>query len=307
MDYDVIGDIHGDATRLRALLAALGHRETATGFVAPAGRQAVFVGDLIDRGPEQLEVLDIVRRMVDRGDARCVIGNHELNAVGWLTERDGAPGEFLRPHSEKNRRQHARFLEAVGEGSARHAQWVAWFRTLPVALDLGGLRVVHAWWSDELVARAAGAGPAPLRGDVLQQAFDRNGALGAALDGLTKGHELALPAGASFRDKEGHVRHEVRTTWWRDGPATYREVAVVEEGQRDAIPALPLPPGYRPTPVTGTPVFVGHYWLSGAVAPLSGKVACLDYSGAKGGPLVAYRWRGEDVLHADGFETVPAA
>ena len=90
MDYDVIGDIHGDATRLRALLRKLGHRETASGFVAPAGRQAVFVGDLIDRGPGQLEVLDIVRRMVDRGDARCVLGNHELNAVGWLTERDGA-------------------------------------------------------------------------------------------------------------------------------------------------------------------------------------------------------------------------
>jgi len=307
LDYDVIGDIHGDATRLRALLKKLGHRETASGFVAPAGRQAIFVGDLIDRGPEQLAVLDMVRRMVDRGDARCVLGNHELNAVGWLTEREGVPGEFLRPRSQKNRDQHARFLEAVGEDSARHEHWVAWFRTLPVALDLGGLRVVHAWWSDERVARAGPAGAAPLLQADLQRAFDRSDPLGSALDGLTKGHELALPAGASFKDKEGHVRHEVRTKWWQDGLARYREVAVLEEQWRHAIPDLPLPVDYRPTPVTGSPVFVGHYWLSGTVAPLSAKVACLDYSGAKGGPLVAYRWRGEAVLSRDGFETVAAA
>lgn len=56
--------------------------------------------------------------------------------------------------------------------------------------------------------------------------------------------------------------------------------------------------------MTGAPVFVGHYWLTGSVAPLHDKVACLDYSGARGGPLVAYRWRGEDVLGREGFETV---
>lgn len=59
--------------------------------------------------------------------------------------------------------------------------------------------------------------------------------------------------------------------------------------------------------MNGTPVFVGHYWLTGTVAPLDDRVACLDFSGAKGGPLVAYRWRGETVLRSEGFETVDAA
>jgi len=180
--------------------------------------------------------------MVERGSARCVLGNHELNAIGWLTERDGAPGEFLRPHSTKNRTQHERFLAAVGEGSARHGAWVEWFRTLPVALDLGGVRVVHAWWADELVARVFEADPAPLAGAGLHRALDRRSPLGAAIDGLTKGHELALPEGADHRDKEGHVRTDVRTKWWLHGAATYREVAVVEESRRHSIPDTPLPP-----------------------------------------------------------------
>ena len=63
--YDIIGDIHGQAAKLEALLTLMGYRASGTGYKAPAGRQAVFLGDLIDRGPGQLQVLQIVRAMVD--------------------------------------------------------------------------------------------------------------------------------------------------------------------------------------------------------------------------------------------------
>ena len=49
------------------------------------------------------------------------------------------------------------------------------------------------------------------------------------------------------------------------------------------------------------PVFFGHYWQAGIPAPLLPKVACVDYSAGKGGPLVAYRWEGETELHGGGF------
>ncbi len=54
-------------------------------------------------------------------------------------------------------------------------------------------------------------------------------------------------------------------------------------------------------PPDAVPVFVGHYWLTGTPAPLAGNVACTDYSVARGGKLVAYRWDGESVLSADKF------
>lgn len=301
MEYDVIGDIHGEASLLEALLATLGYRRAVGGWKAPWGRQAVFLGDLIDRGPEQLQTLEIVRRMVDGGSALCVLGNHEFNAIGWVTRSESSADTFLRPHTDGKRRQHEVFLAQVGEGSARHAEWVDWFRTLPAAIDLGGLRVVHAWWNPEHVALLDKAGHRPLEGEWLQEAFRKEGDVWRAYDGLTKGYELDLPEGASFFDKDGHERHEVRTQWWRDDARTYRELAVIEDEQRDRIPELPPPDHYAPTPVSGSPVFVGHYWLRGPVVRRDPKVACLDFSVAAGGPLVAYRWRGESEILDEHF------
>ena len=87
MAYDIIGDIHGQADKLEALLRTLGYRDTA-GAWRHAERQAIFVGDFIDRGPAQVRSVHIVRRMVDAGAAlavrRSVTGTKpgEFAAVG---------------------------------------------------------------------------------------------------------------------------------------------------------------------------------------------------------------------------------
>lgn len=82
--FDLIGDVHGCAAELRVLLGKLGYEltdasETGSRFYAhPTGRRAIFVGDLVDRGPGVVEVLDIVREMVHAGTAFCVMGNHDF-------------------------------------------------------------------------------------------------------------------------------------------------------------------------------------------------------------------------------------
>ena len=96
MTYDVIGDIHGHAEELRTLLRQLGYEERNGGYVAE-GRNAIFVGDFIDRGPAIREVLQIARAMVTRNGAYAVLGNHEFNALCYHTP--DAVGSFLRPHS----------------------------------------------------------------------------------------------------------------------------------------------------------------------------------------------------------------
>jgi hypothetical protein len=111
--YDAIGDAHGQGGKLKALLATMGYEKRAGAWHAPQGRQAVFVGDLIDRGPDQLEVFDTVRCMVDAGQALVVMGNHEFNTIAYAV-RDPATGRHLRPRSDKNRNQHAPFLAEVG-------------------------------------------------------------------------------------------------------------------------------------------------------------------------------------------------
>lgn len=87
--FDIIGDIHGCAGELRTLLTELGWQleyagDQAIGATHPEGRQAVFVGDLVDRGPDTPGVLRLVMGMVAAGTALCVAGNHEVKLVRAL-------------------------------------------------------------------------------------------------------------------------------------------------------------------------------------------------------------------------------
>jgi hypothetical protein len=300
MGYDVIGDVHGEAGKLERLLEAMDYRREGGTYRHAQGCVAVFVGDLIDRGARQVEVLRIVRDMQAAGAAKVVMGNHELNAIGYATESNGG---WLRRHSDKNAAQHRAFIEQVGWDSALHRELLAWFRTLPVALDLGGIRVCHAWWEETMIAEAAAASDAcgRLDEDYLRASFDPCERAFPVLEAITKGCEVALPDGAAFTDPGGHPRREIRVRWWDAGPSTYRRSALVSQDESDRIPDLPLPVGLPPGNPSAVPVFVGHYWFTGTPQPQNRNTAVLDYSAAKDGPLVAYRWRGERELRDDGM------
>ena len=300
MGYDVIGDIHGHADKLEALLGMMGYADHAGTWTPPAGRQAIFLGDLIDRGPAQVKVVDIVRRMVDAGYARCVMGNHEFNALGYATPAPGEMGGFLRPHSKKNTDQHAEFLRQVGWQSDLHREMLGWFATLPPALDLGGIRVVHAWWHEPHVKTVRSEkGDGDVMSELFLHAAHQEGtAEWDAMEGLTKGLEIPLPPGYSFVDHAGVERFNIRTRWWLEGAGTYKDVALVGAGQEGCVPDLALPASYAGRPVEGPPVFVGHYWMQGQPVLETPRLACLDWSAAKDGPLVAYRWSGESELDA---------
>src|SRR5258707_1814 len=134
--FDVIGDVHGHFDPLQRLLAKMGYASSADGVWGHSSRQAVCVGDFVDRGPKQLEVLDVVRKMLSAGTAHAVMGNHELNAIAYATE-DGF-GSHLRERTRKNRAQHAAFLKQVGEDSAAHRDAVVFFKTLPFSFEAKG-------------------------------------------------------------------------------------------------------------------------------------------------------------------------
>lgn len=136
---DIIGDIHGEIDALDALLAQLGY---AADGDHPDGRRLVFLGDLVDRGPDSPAVLNKVRELVESGKAQCILGNHELNLLrddekhgnSWWTapEKDTEyPMERITPEAK--------------------ADLLRWLETLPIALERNDLRVVHACWHDASV------------------------------------------------------------------------------------------------------------------------------------------------------------
>ena len=300
MNYDVIGDIHGQLGKLVSLLSLLGYVESGGLFRHPS-RTAIFVGDLIDRGPEQLATVDLVQRMVQAGSARCVLGNHEFNAIAWVTPDPKHPGKYLRDHhTPGNRKQHQAFLDVV-EGTRRQKEITDWFKTLPLWLDLGRIRVVHACWhqaSIDLLQKSMGSGQR-LTDEMILVGSRKGSPTYQAIETVCKGPEVKLPDGITFSDKDGKVRDEVRVKWWEDDLSTYQKAAQGPREEVKRIPDLPMPAEWVGHPYSGVPVLFGHYWFTGKPEVISPRFACLDYSAARDGPLVAYRWDGEEELKTE--------
>jgi Calcineurin-like phosphoesterase len=82
MKFDIIGGVHAQHDKLVGLLKHLDY-DLRQGTWRHIGRTAIFVGDLIDRGPDQVRTVELVRRMAAVGVARCILGNHEFNAIAW--------------------------------------------------------------------------------------------------------------------------------------------------------------------------------------------------------------------------------
>lgn len=308
MSHDIIGDIHGHADRLEALLLELGYRHRGGAWRHPT-RTAIFVGDFIDRGPGQLRTLELVRDMLDAGSARASMGNHEFNAIAWSTPDPANDGLHLRPRhgekGEKNRRQHEAFLAEIGPDSPEHAAWVDWFLDLPLWIEEPGFRVVHACWSPKHIdaLRPHLRSGERLTPGVVEAASRKSSELYDAVETVLKGAEVQLPPGHTFTDKDGHVRDAIRTRWWDPGLTTYRAAYIGPKGVE--IPDVPIP-DLDLLPEPDRPTFIGHYWFdpTNPAAPASKRVACVDYSVAKGGPLTAYRFDGEPELSAAKFVAV---
>jgi len=306
--YDLIGDIHGHADELVQLLETLGYQK-AQGVYQHPERKIILLGDFIDRGPKIRQALEIVRPMIEEGKALAVMGNHELNALAYHTEDPDAPGEYLRRHTHRHRGQLRRTVEQLKLHEL--AFYLEWFRTLPIWLDVEGVRAVHACWDQGALKKIARAleEHRGITTPFLQAAYNVESPLFVPVDVVIKGKDAALPDGILIRDKDGGVRNEISARWYLPPRGhTYRTYALqTDEIDCDRDLDQSVIEQAAPYDSTEKPVFVGHYWLS-AQRPelLADNVACLDYSVAKGGFLCAYRWNGEPKLSNENFVWVGA-
>ena len=315
MNYDIIGDIHGQYDKLIGLLNDLGYTEV-NGVWLHSTHKVIFVGDLIDNqhiesGISHIKTVKLVKAMVEAGSALCILGNHEFNAIAWMMPNPENKAIFLREHNDNNHNQHKNFLAEVVENSAQHQEIIEWFKTLPLWLELPeGIRVIHAAWIEEYqaVLKPYMTQNNCLTDELVIKASRKDSPEYVALEALCKGLEIELPEGHGFKDKHGARRTGIRICWWKNlTKSTYKEVALVPEDAKDSIPDLPIEQrNLKAKGYTGVPVFFGHYWFSGQPEPVANNIACVDYSAGKSGntPLVAYRWEGESVLTKAGFRFV---
>lgn len=154
--FDIIGDVHGCADELEQLLGLLGYSVTWRGMgteractvVASHGRRAIFVGDLVDRGPRTPDALRIVLSMAACGLAFCVPGNHDVKFVRWskganLKVANGLAETIAQMHEETPGLREA--ARAFFEGLPSHL-W----------LDEGRLAVSHAGLREDMIGHDSG-------------------------------------------------------------------------------------------------------------------------------------------------------
>jgi hypothetical protein len=297
--HDLIGDIHGYADHLVALLHKMGYT-IKNGSYAHPERKALFVGDYIDRGPKISETLDIVRLMVESGNAIALMGNHEYNALCFHYPE--SEGGHLRKHEIKNIMQHYETLKQFHTRQTEYNDYIDWFKTLPLFYETEYFRAVHACWDYETIRYLQHVLPDnKLTGELIFESAKKGRPLYNAVEMTLKGKEITMPEGLYFTDKDGTKRTEIRIKWWEDPTrSTYKQLSVED------IPHLPDAPvdksllvNYDFYTESDKPVFFGHYWLKNVPALYRSNICCLDYSVAKKGKLVAYRFDDEQVLDAD--------
>ncbi len=295
--YDIIGDVHGYATLLKKLLLQMGYSKTESGYLHPL-RKAVFVGDFVNRGPEIRKTVRIIRKMVENGNAMAIIGNHEINAITYyLKDKDGLP---LIKSPGKN---FLALYKTINQFAEYQEEWKShrkWMSELPLYLDLGEIRIVHACWSEsaiELIKIAESEGKS--RNSIFRKMYKKpKSPVSKSVLKLTKGIDFKMPGDLKIINNKGVSPQSFRMRWWED-PAgkTFEEMSF---DSKFVLPQYEIPkqiaPQNTPYPEDAPIVFFGHYCRHEGPFIIKPNLCCVDSCVAGTRTLTAYRWNGEKVL-----------
>ena len=295
--YDIIGDVHGHAELLKKLLLKLGYEKKAGCFAHPE-RKAIFVGDFINRGPQIRKTIGIIRRMVENEKALAILGNHEINAIiAHLKDKKGNP--LVKPPLKN----FIAVLKTINEFVKYSEEWqshLKWLRTLPLFLELDGLRGVHACWSDEAVDfLKQRLNPGKIEKDIFRKIHRQpESELAQNIWLLTKGLQFKMPRDLRVTNNKGISPRAFRIRWWEEPEGKTFEELSFESKFR--LPEYTIPPEILPQtlpyPAEAPILFFGHYCRKNNDHILKPNICCLDSCIVANKTLLAYRWNGEKVL-----------
>lgn len=299
--YDIIGDVHGHADQLKNLLKKMDYKLIGDVYTH-ASRKAVFVGDFINRGPKIRETILLIRKMVEKSTAYAILGNHELYAVLYYL-RD-TEGKYYKKRIPKYQLQINQTLAEFVMYKEEFKSHLKWLRTLPMFLDFGKIRVVHACWDDENIKLLGEKITGPKLSKTILREVALNGTeFSRSFWESCKGVDFQLPKDLLIFDEEGRPHRSFRMKWWEPSEdKTFRDVSL--ESRFD-LPAYTIPKEIvqprKPYPKNDPIVFFGHYCLKQCCGVFADNLCCVDSCVARTGKLLAYRWDGEAKLNKSNF------
>jgi len=258
---DIVGDVHSELSALLTLLVHLGYNSQGR---HPENRKLVFVGDLCDRGPDSVGVIQVVQLLVEQGNAQVILGNHELNLLigdakdgsGWFfDEREESDLNFYAPFRRTPRDQRAALTDFLAQQ--------------PIALERDDIRVVHAAWTTPAI-EAIRTIPA---GQVVEQY--------AIWDHIAKSSAEESGLYERYQDEKRQWARELE-----DGgvePPMLHAIAEYEAMQQMINPLKILTSGVEKK--AATPFFAGNRWR------FSDRVSWWDTYGDVQPVVIGHYWR----------------
>jgi hypothetical protein len=294
--YDIIGDVHGYATLLKKLLKKLGYEKNDASY-SHTSKKAVFIGDFINRGPEVRETVQIVRSMVESGNAYAINGNHELNALIFYI-RD----KFGNPIMQKNITGFFNTQKSFVSYAEEWKNHRKWMRTLPLFLEFDQLRVVHACWKDENIDYLKNnlVAGLKLKKNFLTKIYQEPDSIeGKSIWQTTRGLFFDLPKDLSIRNNKKMSIRSFRMNWWDSSEGKTFDQLSFESKFRlpDYTVPVELMPKISPYPDEAPIVIFGHYCKGEGPYILKPNVCCIDSCVVGTRILSAYSWDGEDKLN----------
>ena len=267
---DLIGDIHGHYLELRLMLEKFGYSFQGLNLAHPENRKLAFVGDFINRGPQSVEVLKLVKSLQESGKAFVVLGNHEFKLVQNLVAGNSIPDEFI--------------------------PFIAWLRTLPLFLELETLRIVHAAWhfsSIKILEQALVADDL-----FIKETFEKESMYKRASQSILSGIKTTIPKDLKLVDRFAIPRAKGRLKWWLDlrgKPYSECFFSPMFPKISDRGPIETEVSMLEPYTQQEKPVFIGHYCLPPNIPKIFGQVVCLDGCVTCDKRLWGYRYEGEHI------------
>jgi hypothetical protein len=294
--YDIIGDVHGEAILLKKLLKELGYSRSGQGYHHPS-RKAVFAGDFVNRGPEIPQTLKIIRQMTDQGNALAILGNHEINALLYHLKDDNK--EPLLPSIGKRFQSVYQTVYQFKDNPKEWKGYRKWLRTLPLFLDLGEIRVVHACWKDSNIAIIREELPAGKIHKVILRNLvtGHNSGLSQAILQTIRGVHHILPRDLRIYDQRYRHHRFYRIRWWQEPHGlTFQEWSFESKFRLPSytIPAEIIPP-VEPYPEDAPLLFFGHYCRGNGPFVVGRNLCCVDACVTGKRRLAAYRWDDESI------------
>jgi hypothetical protein len=235
--------------------------------------------------------------MTEAGYALTILGNHEYSAV--LYHIKDSAGMYLSRHIAGNRNQIQSTLTAFNGFDPEWRDHLKWFRTLPFFIDLGDIRIVHAYWNDNDINYLRSVIPeGRLKKDFLRTIHEMQHPAAAIIYRMLKGLEYRCPQDLILKCTKGMSRKLFRMNWWESPQdKTFRGLSF---GNKFILPDYTVPiqiaPSFEPYGSDQPPVFMGHYCLSQGAAIVQSNICCIDSCVVGSEQLSAYRWNGERYL-----------